>query len=211
LSDNARRRPARNDFVSLDSTLRSARRRPIRSTKRTRGRIPALESIDGPKRRLNSMTRATATSPSRSSRFRTTTSCLDRNVSTLLPSIASSQEAGTFWADLGSYPFAAGSLLFFVPYQAIRLVPETPVRGLALQFQNFLCIETLSRGGRLQRRPVQRHLRHPIACPKAPRRPGDCRIDRLPPAGNAGRGTGACRTLVVVSQNRAGQSHASQA
>jgi len=51
--------------------------------------------------------------------------------------------SGTFWADLGSYPFAAGSLLFFVPYQAIRVVAETPVRGLALQFHaNFLCIET---------------------------------------------------------------------
>jgi AraC family transcriptional activator of pobA len=33
--------------------------------------------------------------------------------------------------------------LFFVPYQAIHLVPETPVRGLTLQFHaNFLCIET---------------------------------------------------------------------
>jgi len=51
--------------------------------------------------------------------------------------------SGTFWADLGSYPFAAGSLLFFVPYQAIRVVAEAPVRGLALQFHaNFLCIET---------------------------------------------------------------------
>ena len=51
--------------------------------------------------------------------------------------------SGTFWADLGSYPFKAGSLLFFVPYQAIRLVPETPARGLVLQFHaNFLCIET---------------------------------------------------------------------
>jgi len=51
--------------------------------------------------------------------------------------------AGTFWADLGCHPFRAGSLLFFVPYQAIRLLPERPVRGLVLQFHaNFLCIET---------------------------------------------------------------------
>jgi AraC family transcriptional regulator, transcriptional activator of pobA len=50
---------------------------------------------------------------------------------------------GTFWADLGSYRFDACSLLFFVPYQSIRLVADTPVRGLALQFHaNFLCIET---------------------------------------------------------------------
>jgi AraC family transcriptional regulator, transcriptional activator of pobA len=51
--------------------------------------------------------------------------------------------SGTFSADLASYPFAAGSLLFFVPYQAIRLLPDAPVRGLVLQFHaNFLCIET---------------------------------------------------------------------
>src|ERR1700722_18555480 len=51
--------------------------------------------------------------------------------------------SGTFYADLGSYPFTAGSLLFFVPYQAIRLAADGPVRGLTLQFHaNFLCIET---------------------------------------------------------------------
>jgi AraC family transcriptional regulator, transcriptional activator of pobA len=50
---------------------------------------------------------------------------------------------GTFWADLGCHPFRPGSLLFFVPYQAVRLIPEAPVRGLAIQFHaNFLCIET---------------------------------------------------------------------
>ena len=50
---------------------------------------------------------------------------------------------GTFWADLGCHRFEPSSLLFFVPYQAIRLIPETPVRGRCLQFHaNFLCIET---------------------------------------------------------------------
>jgi AraC-like DNA-binding protein len=51
--------------------------------------------------------------------------------------------AGTFWTDLTSYPYAAGHLLFSVPYQAIRFVAESPSRGLCLQFHaNYLCIET---------------------------------------------------------------------
>jgi AraC family transcriptional regulator, transcriptional activator of pobA len=50
---------------------------------------------------------------------------------------------GTFWADLGCYPFEPASLLFFVPYQAIRIDSDVPLRGMALQFHaNFLCIET---------------------------------------------------------------------
>jgi AraC-like DNA-binding protein len=51
--------------------------------------------------------------------------------------------SGTFWADSAHHEFAEHSLLFFVPYQNIRLVPERPVEGLSLQFHaNFLCIET---------------------------------------------------------------------
>ena len=51
--------------------------------------------------------------------------------------------AGTLWADLGQHPFPANSLLFFVPYQRIRIIPSRPVRGAVLQFHaNFLCVET---------------------------------------------------------------------
>jgi AraC family transcriptional regulator, transcriptional activator of pobA len=50
---------------------------------------------------------------------------------------------GTFWADLAQHSFAAHSLLFFVPYQRIRIIPSRPVRGTLLQFHaNFLCVET---------------------------------------------------------------------
>jgi AraC family transcriptional activator of pobA len=50
---------------------------------------------------------------------------------------------GTFWADSGCHRFGPQSLLFFVPYQNVRFGPESPVRGVALQFHaNFLCIET---------------------------------------------------------------------
>ena len=50
---------------------------------------------------------------------------------------------GTFWADLAEHEFQASSLLFFVPYQPFRVVPESPLRGLGIQFHaNFLCIET---------------------------------------------------------------------
>lgn len=53
------------------------------------------------------------------------------------------QGHGNFWADLGCHPFQSGSLLFFVPYQSIKLTSESPVRGLSIQFHaNFLCIET---------------------------------------------------------------------
>ncbi len=50
---------------------------------------------------------------------------------------------GTFWADLARHDFRPPSLLFFNPYQAVRLLPEAPVRGWSVQFHaNFLCIET---------------------------------------------------------------------
>lgn len=50
---------------------------------------------------------------------------------------------GTFRTDLARHEFRAGCLLFFVPYQPFRLLPEVLVRGLGIQFHaNFLCIET---------------------------------------------------------------------
>lgn len=50
---------------------------------------------------------------------------------------------GVIWVDSACHPFAAPALLFFGPYQNIRLVPELPIRGVSLQFHaNFLCIET---------------------------------------------------------------------
>lgn len=53
------------------------------------------------------------------------------------------QGSGLFWADFGSYDFAANSLLFLVPYQLSRIAAAEPVSGLTLQFHaNFLCIET---------------------------------------------------------------------
>lgn len=51
--------------------------------------------------------------------------------------------AGTFWADASTLAFGAKSMLFFVPYQHIRFVPDQPVRGEVIQFHaNFLCVET---------------------------------------------------------------------
>jgi AraC-like DNA-binding protein len=60
---------------------------------------------------------------------------------------------GEFHADSARHRFGPSSLLFFVPYQYVRLVPDPtlqdgplrggPVRGAVLQFHaNFLCIET---------------------------------------------------------------------
>jgi AraC family transcriptional activator of pobA len=50
---------------------------------------------------------------------------------------------GEFWSDLACHPFAAPCLLFFVPYQAIRLAPAGEVSVTAIRFHaNFLCIET---------------------------------------------------------------------
>jgi AraC family transcriptional regulator, transcriptional activator of pobA len=51
--------------------------------------------------------------------------------------------SGTFWADASKFAFGRDSLLFFVPYQHIRLVPDGPVHGEVVQFHaNFLCVET---------------------------------------------------------------------
>src|ERR1035438_8199450 len=35
--------------------------------------------------------------------------------------------SGTFWADASRFAFGPDSLLFFVPYQHIRFVPDRPV------------------------------------------------------------------------------------
>jgi AraC family transcriptional regulator, transcriptional activator of pobA len=51
--------------------------------------------------------------------------------------------SGTFWADASRFAFGPGSLLFFVPYQHIRFVPDVPVHAEVIQFHaNFLCVET---------------------------------------------------------------------
>jgi AraC-like DNA-binding protein len=51
--------------------------------------------------------------------------------------------AGTFFADAGRHPFGPNALLFFVPYQYVRLAPDRPARGAVVQFHaNFLCVET---------------------------------------------------------------------
>jgi AraC-like DNA-binding protein len=51
--------------------------------------------------------------------------------------------SGTFWADASHFEFGPDSLLFFVPYQHVRFVPDSPVHGEVIQFHaNFLCVET---------------------------------------------------------------------
>lgn len=51
--------------------------------------------------------------------------------------------SGTFWADASQFAFGPGSLLFFVPYQHIRLAPDQRVHGEVIRFHaNFLCVET---------------------------------------------------------------------
>lgn len=51
--------------------------------------------------------------------------------------------SGTFWADAASFAFEPHALLFFVPYQRIRLVPDSPGQAELIQFHaNFLCVET---------------------------------------------------------------------
>lgn len=51
--------------------------------------------------------------------------------------------SGTFWADASSFEFTPDSMLFFVPYQHIRFVPNGSVHGEVIQFHaNFLCVET---------------------------------------------------------------------
>lgn len=50
---------------------------------------------------------------------------------------------GEFYADSARHAFGPRSLLFFVPYQYVRLAPDRPVQGAVVQFHaNFLCIET---------------------------------------------------------------------
>ncbi len=51
--------------------------------------------------------------------------------------------SGTFWADTAQHAFSRHTLLFFVPYQHIRLCPETSLEADVIQFHaNFLCVET---------------------------------------------------------------------
>lgn len=51
--------------------------------------------------------------------------------------------SGTFWADASRFEFGPDSLLFFVPYQHVRFVPDGPVHGDVIKFHaNFLCVET---------------------------------------------------------------------
>ncbi len=50
---------------------------------------------------------------------------------------------GVFWADTSRFAFESSSLLFFVPYQHIRILPDEPILGSIIQFHaNFLCVET---------------------------------------------------------------------
>lgn len=51
--------------------------------------------------------------------------------------------SGLFWADASHFAFGPGSLLFFVPYQHVRFVPDAAVHAEVIQFHaNFLCVET---------------------------------------------------------------------
>lgn len=51
--------------------------------------------------------------------------------------------SGTVWADASQFAFRQPSLLFFVPYQHVRFLPDSPVQGEIVQFHaNFLCVET---------------------------------------------------------------------
>ena len=51
--------------------------------------------------------------------------------------------SGTFSADAAHFQFGPQSLLFFVPYQYIRIVPNSPVDAWVIRFHaNFLCVET---------------------------------------------------------------------
>ena len=50
---------------------------------------------------------------------------------------------GEFWADAARHPMSAPSLIFFVPYQFIRLAPQGNLAGEVIHFHaNFLCVET---------------------------------------------------------------------
>lgn len=51
--------------------------------------------------------------------------------------------AGRFFADAASFAFGPGNLLFFVPYQHIRLIIDGSLKGTIIEFHaNFLCVET---------------------------------------------------------------------
>jgi AraC-like DNA-binding protein len=51
--------------------------------------------------------------------------------------------SGEFWADAARFSFSPGSMLCFVPYQHIRLVPSSPTElDVVLFHANFLCVET---------------------------------------------------------------------
>ncbi len=51
--------------------------------------------------------------------------------------------SGTVWADASRFAFGPDSLLFFVPYQHVRFVPDQPIHAEVVQFHaNFLCVET---------------------------------------------------------------------
>jgi len=53
------------------------------------------------------------------------------------------QGRGRFQADVAETAFGPGSLLFAVPYQAVRLIADEPLAGDGLGFHaNFFCIET---------------------------------------------------------------------
>lgn len=52
-------------------------------------------------------------------------------------------QAGELWADAGRHEFRAGSLLFFKPYQYVRISVRSPTEAARIQFHaNFLCVET---------------------------------------------------------------------
>ncbi|MGN6547574.1 MAG: hypothetical protein ACTHK7_21150, partial [Aureliella sp.] len=51
--------------------------------------------------------------------------------------------SGQCFADASQHAFPSKSLLFFSPYQYVRLVPEEAVAGVLIEFHaNFLCVET---------------------------------------------------------------------
>ena len=91
--------------------------------------------------------------------------------------------SGTFWADASRFAFGPDSLLFFVPYQHIRFVPDVPGprRGRPVPRQLPLRRD-VPRRGRLQRRPVQRPLRHPRGRAGRTGEGGSDRPDRPHPA-----------------------------
>ena len=51
--------------------------------------------------------------------------------------------SGSFHADSSRHLFGPDSLLFFIPYQYVRFVPDSPCSGQVIEFHaNFLCVET---------------------------------------------------------------------